>query len=136
MIRLIAATIIAATPATAAPLQGMRSGGGSIAKFATEIAAHSGSPVELRGQCASACIMWLEKGCVVTSGAGQTWLSFHGPSWGGEPMAEADFGAWSRFIAAHYPPAMADWYMQTGRHGMHHKSAAWAVRMGAEECKQ
>lgn len=121
--------------ASAPPMPLRETSGGSVAEFAERIKRYDGPRRELLGGCVSACIMWLAKGCVITSGDNQTWLLFHGPSWGGEPMNRVDFDHWSQIIASHYPPQIAAWYLETGRFGFHQMSGARAVSLGAEECE-
>lgn len=97
--------------------------GGYIAERSAYIAA---SPsVEIRGYCASACTMHLANGCVHPTAT----LVFHGP------ITTDRFDYWSAIMAEHYPPALSDWFMTTGRFGEYTMTGQEAINMGASECQ-
>lgn len=64
--------------------------------------------------CYSSCTMLigLKTACV----SPHTTFGFHGPSRHGQRLSKTDFDRASRIIAAHYPPALRDWYLTTARH--------------------
>ncbi len=98
--------------------------GGRIGARAALI--RTSGPVEIRGVCASACTMHLSNGCVHP----QAHLIFHGPQ-----VQEPDaFEHWSAVMARHYPPAIREWFMQSGRYGTWDMTGSSAIRMGAEPC--
>ncbi len=105
-----------------------RDPGGLIGARAALIAAETAAGVthEIRGTCASACTMHLANGCVLPGAR----LIFHGPQTG-DPAA---FDRWSQVMARHYPPAIRDWFMATGRYGQTTMSGATAIALGAREC--
>ena len=137
---MIWALIIAALlalPAGADPLMIRDDAGGRVDWRAAEIAdlRQSGQPVELRGECMSACTMYLSlpQVCVAANAT----FGFHGPSFYGIPLNDYDFNYWSEVIAAHYPPAIAEWYMTEARFAVHRLrriSGAEMIRQGVQQC--
>jgi hypothetical protein len=108
------ALLLAAAPAAAEP---RRDAGGSVLLRAAEIAVleATGTPREIRGECLSACTMYLGLS-TACFGRGAR-LGFHGPRMpGGLPMPPAAFEMASRLMAAHYPPRIAAWFLAEGRH--------------------
>ncbi|MFN4131074.1 MAG: hypothetical protein ACK4GC_14860, partial [Paracoccaceae bacterium] len=83
----------------------------TIAKFRS-----SGTKVEIRGQCASACTMYLglPNACVARSSR----LGFHGPQsqYYGISLPPDEFEYWSRVMADHYPRAIRNWFLSVARH--------------------
>lgn len=82
--------------------------------------------VEIRGVCGSACTMHLAHGCIHPGAT----LIFHGP----QTTDPAAFDHWSAVMARHYPPAIAAWFMQTGRYGEWTMTGATAIAWGARGC--
>jgi hypothetical protein len=110
--------------------------GGIVATRAARVALIGDREVRIEGRCASACTLYLAAPnvCVTPDAV----LGFHGPSHWGFPLPRADFDYWSRVIARHYPPTLADWFMREGRHSqtMQTISGADVVRNGwARECR-
>ena len=116
MIRALILAALLASPAPAAPtpLVVEFDGGGRVDTRGAEIRqlAAEGRSVEILGECVSACTMYLAIGCVGPDAR----LTFHGPSFYGLPMSQHDFDVWSQYIAAHYPPALSEWFMSKARH--------------------
>lgn len=95
----------------------------------------SGQPVQLRGECMSACTMYLAlpQVCVAANAT----FGFHGPSFYGIPLSDHDFNYWSDVIAAHYPAPIAEWYMAEARYSMNRTRrirGSELIRMGIPEC--
>lgn len=97
--------------------------GGTVSTRVSQIAQlrRSGRAVEIRGEhCYSSCTMYLAlpRLCIHPD----TIFGFHGPSDFGKPLLPQQFEYWSRIIADHYPPSLADWYMRVARHSLsrHH----------------
>ena len=114
MIRALILAALLALPAAAEPLVIRDDAGGRVDWRAAEIRqlAAEGRSVEILGECVSACTMYLAIGCVGPDAR----LTFHGPSFYGLPMSQHDFDVWSQYIAAHYPPALSEWFMSKARH--------------------
>lgn len=93
--------------------------------------------VEIRGQvCHSACTLYLgvRDVCVLPA----TRFGFHGPVYRDRPIARERFDHWSRAMAAHYPPEIADWFMHTARHvagGYLVRTGAELIRLGVSRCR-
>lgn len=111
--------------------------GGLIGQRSKEVRAlrDGGQVVELRGKCISACTMYLAlpKACVSRSAV----FGFHGPSWYGRPLSEAEFEHWSQLMANHYREPLRSWYLKTARYrinGYYTLSGAELVRMGYAPC--
>ncbi|WP_126978264.1 hypothetical protein [Frigidibacter oleivorans] len=120
-----------------APLVVRDDPGGRVDHRAAEIAKlrKSGQPVELRGECFSACTMYLALPNACT--ARNTMFGFHGPSYYGAPLPKFDFEYWSKIIASHYPPKLAQWYMTKARYKtnrMVRLSGAELIKFGIAEC--
>lgn len=113
--------------------------GGSVENRLREIAQlrNSGTRVEIRGQCTSACTMFLglPNACVARSSR----LGFHGPQsqYYGVSLAPDQFEYWSRVMADHYPGVIRQWFMAEARQttmGLITISGAQAITMGARAC--
>ena len=111
--------------------------GGILAERSRMVQAlqRSGTRVELRGRCHSACTMYLglENVCV-TRGAR---LGFHGPSSYGRPLALPEFERWSLLMARHYREPLRSWYLQRARYeirGYLTLTGAELIRLGYAEC--
>lgn len=97
----------------------------------------SGQRVEIRGQCISACTLYL--GLPQTCISRDTVMGFHGPQSQlyGIALPPADFEYWSRVMADHYPPALRRWFLTEGRNeimGVHRIRGRELIRLGAREC--
>lgn len=124
-------------PLSIQPLVIRDDAGGRVDWRAAEIAKlrASGRPVELRGECMSACTMYLSLPQVCV--AANTTFGFHGPSFYGIPLNQHDFDYWSQVIAAHYPKAIADWYMADARFNTNRTRrirGSELIKMGYPEC--
>ena len=112
--------------------------GGDVGAFANRIRAMAaaGQSVEIRGACYSACTMYLglPGSCINRN----TQFGFHRPSFYGAALAPDEFEFWSRIIAAHYPPALRDWYLREGRYSVSLQmlSGAQLIDLGIAECTQ
>ena len=113
--------------------------GGSVESRLREIARlrSAGTRVEIRGQCASACTMFLglPNACVAQSSR----LGFHGPQsqYYGISLPPEEFEYWSSVMADHYPGAIRAWFMAEARQttmGLITISGSEAIRMGARAC--
>ncbi|MEL7175094.1 MAG: hypothetical protein AAGK28_01085 [Pseudomonadota bacterium] len=113
--------------------------GGSVGTRAREIAhlRAADRAVELRGRvCLSSCTMYLSLRRVCVSPS--TTFGFHGPSYYGRPLSAHDFEHWSHVIADHYPAALKDWYLTTGRYrsrGYFRMKGSDLIRMGVAQCR-
>ncbi|WP_176846786.1 hypothetical protein [Roseicitreum antarcticum] len=97
----------------------------------------SGQRVEIRGQCISACTLYL--GLPQTCVSPDTIMGFHGPQSRlyGIALPPADFEYWSRVMADHYPPALKRWFLAEGRNeimGVRQIRGSELIRLGAREC--
>lgn len=142
--KLFAAAVAAAValltiPAQAidAPLIIRDDPGGDLMSYVAKVQAlqQSGRRVEIRGVCDSACTMLLSVACVSPNAR----LGFHGPSSGvyGIALPPAEHDYWARVMASHYPPQLANWYMQSAQHQilrMISISGREAIRLGATPC--
>jgi hypothetical protein len=114
--------------------------GGVVGTRAQEIATlrEQGIRVELRGEvCLSSCTMYLglSRTCVFRG----TTFGFHGPSYYGAKLSDAEFEYWSQVIAVNYPAQLRDWYMKTARYkinGYYRVKGAELIRMGVPECQK
>lgn len=113
--------------------------GGSVEERLTMIAALriEGRRVEIRGQCASACTMYL--GLPNTCVSRSSRLGFHGPQsqYYGISLPPDEFEYWSRVMASNYPASIAQWFMSQAREttmGLITISGAQAIKMGAQAC--
>ncbi len=132
LVRLLLAAFITAQ----GPLVVTNDPGGIVAVRAARIAALGDREVRIEGRCESACTMYLGAANVCVTRDAR--LFFHGPSHFGLPLPERDFDWWSRVIASHYPPPIADWFMQTARHrilGGYTLTGAEVIRHGVRECR-
>lgn len=105
--------------------------GGSVDAYAVE----AEKPSRIVGLCESACTLRLKTGCV-TRGAR---LGFHSPTsrWPGIPLTRAKWEETTRFMASHYPPKIAEWFMAGPRHhsAMAYLSGSEAIALGARACR-
>lgn len=111
--------------------------GGDVGAQANKISAmaKSGQSVEIRGSaCYSTCTMYLglPGSCISRS----TQFGFHRPSYYGLALAPDQFEFWSHVIAAHYPSALRNWYLQKGRYRVRLQiiSGSELIRLGVREC--
>jgi hypothetical protein len=115
----VSATAFAAPAAASSVLHVSDDGGGSIQHRVLQINAirSAGGKVEIRsGYCHSACTLFLAlpETCV----SPHVEFGFHGPGIAakGLVMLPSQFEHWSQIMAAHYPPPLQKWFMQTARH--------------------
>jgi hypothetical protein len=93
--------------------------------------AQNPAPSVIRGACESACTMRIKRDCVAPDAV----LMFHGPYSFPVPLPERHFDHWSRVMADHYAPPMADWFMVVGRHGEHYFTGSELLARGwARSC--
>lgn len=97
----------------------------------------SGQRVEIRGQCASACTLYL--GLLRTCISRNAVMEFHGPQSQlyGIALPPAQFEYWSRVMADHYPPPLRRWFLAEGRHeimGVHRIRGEQLINLGVREC--
>lgn len=71
------------------------------------------TPVKVVGQCMSACTMYL--GLPQTCVSANAVFGFHGPSRRGQSRALTNSSA-AELLAAHYPPALRQWYLREGQY--------------------
>lgn len=92
--------------------------------------------VRIVGDCMSACTLYLglPDTCVTPSAR----LGFHSPTSAlpGIPLPREDWERVTAQMAAHYPPAIADWFMREARWSERVMllSGREAIRMGVAEC--
>ena len=113
--------------------------GGNVQERLSMIAAlrNEGRRVEIRGQCASACTMYLGLPNACVSRASR--LGFHGPQsqFYGVSLPPDEFEYWSRIMASNYPAPIANWFMAEARETTMElvtMSGAQAIKMGAHAC--
>lgn len=113
--------------------------GGSVEARLIMIAAlrNEGRRIEIRGECASACTMYLGLPNACVSRAAQ--LGFHGPQsqYYGISLPPDEFEYWSRVMASYYPAPIALWFMSQAREttvGLITISGLQAIKMGAHAC--
>jgi len=124
-------------PLSIQPLVIRDDAGGRVDWRAAEIAElrSAGRLVELRGECMSACTMYLSLPGVCV--AANTTFGFHGPSFYGIPLNAHDFDYWSQVIAAHYPEPIATWYMSEARFSVNRTRrirGSEMIKIGYPEC--
>lgn len=114
--------------------------GGAIDVRAREIAIlrERRAQVEIRGDCWSSCTMYL--GLPDTCVSRNAVLGFHGPSSPtyGIGLSPAEFEHWSQVMADHYPEALREWFMRTGRMtttGFQRFRGADLIRLGIRPCR-
>ena len=113
--------------------------GGSIAAHEAHIAEldAAGCRVEIRGECLSACTMYLGAQSICVDPRAR--LGFHHARrvrMGGLLQSRAPWAAqdhWDRRKAAFYPPAVRQWFLSDVRHRGFH---AWGWLSGAELIRQ
>ena len=69
--------------------------------------------VQITENCASACTLLL--GVADVCVAPDATFLFHGPVGSSGPLPRRNFDRVSQLMADHYPPALAEWFMRTGR---------------------
>lgn len=112
--------------------------GGSVQARYNEIAEINrlGQRVEIRrGDCVSSCTMFLGADNVCVSP--RAVFAFHGPYRLSKKLSPAEFDHWSNLIAAHFPDALRQWYMNTARHKIYsvtRLSGAEVIRKGVPRC--
>lgn len=99
--------------------------GGSVVQRAAVLAG-GGQGEPITGVCASSCTMRLKSACVAPSAR----LVFHGPRHPSRDLSPAAFDHYSRIMADHYSPGLADWFMAEGRHGEHWLTGADLIARG------
>jgi hypothetical protein len=96
----------------------------------------SGQSVRITGNiCYSTCTMFL--GLTQTCVSPTTTFGFHGPSSYGRPLDPFVFEEASRIMAEHYPAALKDWYMKTGRYeiaSLYRFKGSDMIKMGIQSC--
>ena len=96
----------------------------------------SGQAVRIEGRiCYSTCTMYL--GLPQTCVSPDTTFGFHGPSSYGRQLNPAIFERASQIISENYPPALRQWYMETGRYkirSMYRISGAEIIALGVRQC--
>lgn len=128
----VLALALSLTPAAADTLPPRAPWGGDVGRMAEHVAqieARGGS-VRIDGRCRSSCTMQLLVGCVTPDAR----LGFHRPTVTEGPST-ADL--WARLIAAHYPPAMAQWYLRgpAQSHRLVWLDSFGALSLGAQPCR-
>lgn len=98
----------------------------------------SGTRVEIRGRCDSACTMFL--GLPNTCVARSSRFGFHGPQsqYYGISLPPDEFEYWSMVMADHYPSSIRSWFLNEARQttmGVITISGSQAIRMGARACE-
>ena len=111
-------------------------GGSVIGRYHTLAALRlQGTRVEVKGQCMSACTMYL--GLPNTCVSPQAIMGFHGPRPRGQ-NAPTPNGSAARLMAAHYPPKLRQWFMETGQYIPGDQVARFSgdqlVSMGVKRC--
>lgn len=137
---MLAAGLLSSSVA-AQPLTIIRSNSGGSVEIRLHTIAQlrsSGTRVEIRGQCASACTMLL--GLPNTCVAKSARLGFHGPQsqYYGISLPPEEFEYWSQVMADHYPSAIRAWFVSVARQttmDMITISGSEAIRMGARACQ-
>ena len=88
-----------------------------------------------RGACYSTCTMYLGLANICTTP--YVTFGFHGPWAINRKLSTEDFDELSGIIAAHYPPPLRTWYMETGRfkvNGLYRIKGAELIRLGVAAC--
>lgn len=137
---LVLATFAAPGPALAYNVAVVRNDpGGSVEQRLATIRQYraSGTRIEIRGRCDSACTMLL--GLPTACVAPQSRIGFHGPQsqYYGISLAPQEFERWSNVMADHYPAQIRSWFLREARHttmGIITLSGSQAIRMGARPC--
>lgn len=124
-------------PAQMAPMRITLDRGGELPTYMRKVeqARITGQPIQITGQCMSACTLFLgtENVCVTRSAR----LGFHGPSNRGVPLSPVLFELWSQYMADHYPEPIRTWYLRDARHSigpMAFVSGQELIRLGVSEC--
>ena len=126
-----------ATAQAREPLIVSRDLGGSVMQRYRELnqLRLSNTRVELRGQCVSACTMYLglSQACVTPNAR----LGFHGPFRRGQNKTLAGSSS-SQLMAAHYPTPLRKWFLAEGQYITRDRvawfSGASLISMGVKKC--
>lgn len=117
----------------------VRDNGGLLVERMRHLSAlrRSGQRVEIRGQCVSACTLYL--GLPRTCVSRDIVMGFHGPQSElyGIALPPDEFEYWSRVMADHYPAPLRRWFLAEGRHeimGVHRIRGRELIRLGVPEC--
>lgn len=113
--------------------------GGSLERRVAQISSLAGSarPIEIRGDCASSCTLYL--GLPQTCVSETARLGFHGPQSQiqGIGLTPSEFEYWAQLMASYYPPEIQSWFL-TKASKVTSKvfvlSGRDAIRMGARAC--
>lgn len=112
--------------------------GGSVDDYAARVAAETGY-VQVRGQCLSACTMWLALGERVCTARGAKW-GFHGATAADPMMASIVEPYANQRLAQSYPPAVRQRFEQSWSklHGgsIRIVSGAEMIEIGVKECRK
>lgn len=96
----------------------------------------TGQAVRIEGDiCYSSCTLLI--GLPQTCVAPGTTFGFHGPSYSGRPMSNADFEHTSQVMASYYPPSIRSWFLQEARYdirSVQRVSGAELIRHGVKAC--
>ncbi|WP_417808808.1 hypothetical protein [Thioclava sp.] len=138
MVSLMMMSVLGPRMAQAQPVKVvMNDRGGLLGQRAEEIRvlAQTGQRVELRGQCLSACTLYLKlpNACVAPDAV----FGFHGPSWYGHPLPVDRFEAFSNLMARHYREPLRSWFMNTARYrtsSYYQLSGHQLIGMGYSPC--
>jgi hypothetical protein len=136
------ACVLPAAVQAADPLRVRYDPGGSVRERIMKIQEIEAQnrPVEIRfGYCASACTMYLGTSNVCVSPSAV--LVFHGPqplNKPGEPrlkkLDDETFELASKVVIQYYPEFLRDWYLETGRYGLHTLSGRELIKHGIRKC--
>jgi hypothetical protein len=138
MVSLMMMSVLGPRMAQAQPVKVvMNDRGGLLGQRAEEIRGlvQTGQRVELRGQCLSACTLYLKlpNACVAPNAT----FGFHGPSWYGRPLPTDQFEAFSNLMARHYREPLRSWFMNTARYrtsSYYQLSGRQLIAMGYSPC--
>lgn len=87
------------------------------------------------GACYSTCTLYLGLTNICTTP--HVTFGFHGPWAMNRQLSPEDFDELSGIIAAHYPPPLRTWYMETGRfkaNGLYRIKGSELIRLGIAAC--
>jgi len=112
--------------------------GGSVDEYAARVAAETGA-IRVRGQCYSACTMWLALGNRVCTYRSAQW-GFHGATAVDRRMAAVVEPYANLQLAQSYPPEIRRRFEQSWvklrEQNMRVISGAEMIKMGVKECKK
>lgn len=111
--------------------------GGSVSERLDQMQALGSTHVEIRGNCQSACTMYLglPDVCVAPGAI----LGFHGPrtSIPGIPLPRREWDRVTMLMAREYPPQIARWFLKIARYHISDMlmiTGREAIRTGARPC--